>query len=298
MGKFSVAASCPPNKKPKIIKVAAVQPGGWTPPPADVAPRLGGGGDFLFGVDIETHHFTKRRGGTADRDEFGHYSLCRPVDLEARVVQLGWSFGPAGGAATVRTRMVKPRGFQVSQIATDVHKITHQQAETEGMDLEMVLQEFTDDLFHHAAAHGARLVSHHLAFDAGILSREMARCHMQETRLRFAAIVKKGLCTMDPHIGRWLRGCWGEDTGTEESMHTMKLQDLVQKLLPEAHDLLARLHDAGVDALLHRKLGYAIYGLSRAPCRLSRRGGGDTHRKQPLAGQPEIEECSLCGERF
>ena len=119
---------------------------------------------------------------------------------------------------------------------------------------------------------------------------------MEHARLQFVAAARKGLCTMDPQIGRWLREAWGEDSGKAEAMNAFKLKDLVQKLLPECVELLKQHHSAGADARLHRKLAYALYGLGRAPCRLL----GTAHQKRMLTtGEDnEIAECILCGERF
>ena len=119
---------------------------------------------------------------------------------------------------------------------------------------------------------------------------------MGAASLQFAAAARKGLCTMDPQIGRWLREAWGEDSGSAEAMNAFKLKDLVQKLLPECTELLKKHHSAGADAHLHRKLAYALYGLGHAPCRLL----GAAHQKRTLTieEQQESVECILCGERF
>ena len=46
------------------------------------------------------------------------------------------------------------------------------------------------------------------------------------------------------------------------------MKNLVLYLIPEDAPLLENHHSAGTDAQLHRKLGYALYGLAVAPCRM------------------------------
>ena len=101
---------------------------------------------------------------------------------------------------------------------------------------------------------------------------------------------------MDPEIGRWMRQCWGEDAGTAKTMNTLSLKTIVQRLLPERSELLAKHHSAGADAALHRATAYAICGLSRAPCRMP--GGGHQLTKHITEQGHEVLECSCCLERF
>ena len=135
----------------------------WSAPPDVVAAKFGVGRDWLIGVDIETHDWEDdSRGNKGTYGQFGHYNLCKAKDLESRIVQLGWAFGPAGCAAVVKERLVRPDGFQISEKATDLHKITHEEAEAKGLELADVLKEFAADLFHLAREKGGRLVCHHM----------------------------------------------------------------------------------------------------------------------------------------
>ena len=45
-----------------------------------------------MGVDIETNDWEKVSGIKGTFGQFDHYSLCTPVDLQARIVQLGAHF--------------------------------------------------------------------------------------------------------------------------------------------------------------------------------------------------------------
>ncbi len=209
---------------------------------------------------------------------------------------LGWAFGPAGSAAIVKERLVRPDGFRISTKAEDYHKISHARAEKEGLALVDVLNEFMKDLLYVVNEKHGRFVCHHVEFDAGILTREFERYKLREASLQFSPIARKALCTMCPQIGRWLRESWGEDSGVAETMPTQSLKKLVEKLLPECNDLLPDHHSAGVDALLHRRLAYAMYGLGCAPCRSTKH----THQKRSICaeGGGNVEECVLCEERF
>ena len=130
-------------------------------------------------------------------------------------------------------------------------------------------------------------------FDAGIIANEMARCGMTTASGIFETIAREGLCTMDPQLGRWLREAWGEGDDNK-LMNALSLKELVNKLLPEHRALLTHHHTAGVDALLHRKLAYALYGLGRAPCRLT---AGSHERQAPREGG-DVLMCTSCEERF
>ena len=219
--------------------------------------------------------------------------------MEARVVQLGWCFGPPGFKCTMKERFVRPIGFEISEKAVRDHGITQDTAARDGVQLTDVLSEFCADLFQAAREHDARLVCHHLEFDAGILWNEMARSNMKEESRQFGLLVEKGLCTMNPEIGKWLRQAWGEDAGNSDTggrgdANPLKLKVLAHKLLKESKEELAKHHTAGADSVLHRRLGYALYGLSRAPCRLKE----ESHEKRPLNNGSGVMECALCKERF
>ena len=95
MGKFDLGAACPGKaKRQKTIPKArdVVIGPSWSAPPSAVASKLGPGSDWLMGVDIETNDWEKVSGIKGTFGQFGHYSLCTPVDLQARIVQLGARF--------------------------------------------------------------------------------------------------------------------------------------------------------------------------------------------------------------
>jgi len=256
-----------------------------------------------MGVDIETHHFEPSRGNKGSIGQFGFYNLCIPRDLEARICQLGWAYGPPGQRATVKERLVRPVGFCISERATERHGISHEQAQ-EGAPIADVLAEFLGDLRYVVEERGGRLVCHNAEFDFGIIANEiriaseMGADGLGDAGAAFQSIARAGLCSMDPRIGRWLKQCWGEDCGGAGTMNVLSLKLLAERLLTEEEGgkLLEKHHTAGADAHLHRKIAYAIAGLSRAPCRMP-----NGQHRLPEAGSAdgaEAQECEECGERF
>ena len=100
---------------------------------------------------------------------------------------------------------------------------------------------------------------------------------------------------MDPGIGRWLYQMQGLDLRAAESMPCWKMRNLVSHLIPEDAHLLLKHHAAGTDAKLHRKLGYALYGLVAAPCRMD----GNNHEypeASPTDRMTSAKKCIRCGE--
>ena len=118
---------------------------------------------------------------------------------------------------------------------------------------------------------------------------------MPEEKKWFKKFVEAGLCTMDPDIGRWLYQMRGLGMRADESMPCWKMKNLVLHLIPEDAYLLENHHAAGTDAQLHRKLGYALYGLVAAACRMD--GNNHEFPASPLIeAAPGARKCSKCGE--
>ena len=131
-------------------------------------------------------------------------------------------------------------------------------------------------------------------FDAGILINEFGRYLPGEMKW-FKDFVEAGLCTMDPAIGRWLYQMQGLDIRAAESMPCWKMKNLVTHLIPEEAHLLEQHHAAGTDAKLHRKLGYALYGLVAAPCRMDA-NSHEFPEESPTERVPRPKKCERCGE--
>ena len=236
-----------------------------TPPPAVVAKKLGQA-EIVMGIDIETAGWEdKTKWVKGSIDHFGHYNLCDAQDLDSRVVQVGWAVADVttNGQNIVKERLIQPTGFVITAKAEKFHGISQERAVAEGFPLAQVLTEFMQDV-RDIRRRGGRIVCHHLGFDGGILDKELSRCGMEESRRDWGEAVRTGCCTMSPDIGRWLRTCFGQDSGPPTAKNTMKLRDLVVWFLPGSADLLANHHTAGADAEMHVRLYVEICNLARA----------------------------------
>ena len=111
----------------------------------------------------------------------------------------------------------------------------------------------------------------------------------------FKDFVEAGLCTMDPAIGRWLYQMQGLHIRAAESMPCWKMKNLVTHLIPEEAHLLEQHHAAGTDAKLHRKIGYALYGLVAAPCQMDA-NNHEFPEESPTERVPRPKKCERCGE--
>ncbi len=256
-------------------------------PSPDVVSKLGAP-DVVIGIDIETHGWPDEGKQKGRIGKFGFY-VRRSEDslMYARIVQLGWSIGPGRKGSVpqiLKNRFVQPDGFEIAAKATKVHKITDEQAAGEGEPLREVLSEFMEDVGD-ARERGGRVASHQLEFDAGIILYELERCGLHELKCRWAAIARKGTCTMDPVIGRWLRICFGEDCGHVMTKNCIPLATLVEKLVDGGKDLLKNHHNAGADAEMHRLLYISLIDLA------TRTTSPATH----VDVKPD-PECLVCGD--
>ena len=265
---FSVNRAAQPKKGTKrpFPHAAAILIGGvrrYVTPSPTVAEKLGGKVP-LIGVDIETHDWTdgdvKKKGSIG---QFGCYNICKPCDIdEPRIVQIGWAMRGAGDREpAVTERLVRPDGFCVSEKATAFHRITHARAADEGVPLADALAELMRDALD-VSNRGGRLVCHHLEFDAGIIAKELSRCKMDHASKLWAKIARAGLCTMDPHIGSWVRQSFNEEVHEPFTTITLTLQELMRRLLPERSDMLAKYHSAGADACMVLEVVFALHELA------------------------------------
>ena len=226
-------------------------------PSEEVRKRIGPG-TFVVGVDIETHDWETNGGSKGGFGQFGHYARCNSNDHAARIVQLGWAARRADGPPETKERLVKPHGYWISEKAAKFHGVTHDRACAHGMPLRDVLLEFMEDM-HVLTEEGARMVVHHLEFDCGIISKELGRAGLDHLQEEWANVARRGLCTMDPSIGQWVRTCKGLELAPYHTGNTMKLDDMLRCLAPDVRPV-AR-HSAGQDAHLHVLLFDALYNM-------------------------------------
>jgi hypothetical protein len=225
--------------------------------------------ELVVGVDIETHDWKTNHGSKGGLGQYGHYARCNSNDHAARIVQIGWAVWKHDEPMVVKERLVKPQGYTISAKATRYHGISQAFADSQGMRLRDVLNEFMQEMseLHRA---GARIVVHHLEFDCGIISKELGRACLDDFQEEWAIIARNGLCTMDPSIGKWVRTCKGLELAPCHSGNTMKLDDMLRCLVPDACCRGAR-HSAGCDARLHVLLYNALYDMVREAAELAGR---------------------------
>ena len=144
------------------------------------------------------------------------------------------------------------------------HKISHEQAVQDGNALEDVLREFMADVTH-ACESGGRVVAHQLEFDAGVIYEELGRCGLDALRDEWACIARKGYCTMNHVVGRWLLECSGSEVGPPMVHHTLRLDVMLRLLLPQHSAMLAEWHDARADAQMTRLIYVAMLSRLQPP---------------------------------
>ena len=234
-----------------------------TPPPMSVLAKLGCP-SFIVGVDIETADWVDRKRSATRKGQFGFYHFCHDDDFNQRIVQIGWAAGEARDGAPLQTYkeiLVRPEGFVISEKATAKHSICQERAIAEGTPLREALECFMEDM-KQIDRDGGRIIIHHLEFDAGIIARELLNAGLQSRMQEWMSIARKGICTMDPDIGRWVQKCMGRDVQTDEkSAPMLSLKDAVNMLLPRTElveALQSHCHTAGADAQLHRLLYIAF----------------------------------------
>ena len=268
MGKRFVAKSRPPRKTIKVPLVSELttHPSVLVAPPEEVCKQLGFH-PLIVGVDIETHDWENNAGSKGEEGPFGHYSRCDSNVYDARIVQIGWAVRRGEEEIHVKEKLVKPQGFTISKKAEAFHGISHERACSEGLSMYDVMTEFIQDM---CVLHdeGARLVVHHLEFDCGIIARELNRIGLDHFQDTWADLARKGFCTMDPCIGKWLRTCKGLQLAPHYGGNIMKLDDMIRCLVPDT--IFGTRHTAGCDARLHVAVFDALYNMMREASALER----------------------------
>ena len=220
------------------------------PPPDEIRTFFDTAGILWMGIDIETHSLVPRTAKSWWRPgQFGFMTrLAKEVLTELRVVQIGWTVGTFGSAPTTKERLVQPDGFEITEAATEKHRISHSIAASQGEPLAKCLGELLDDISS-LKLQGGRVCSHNLEFDVGILVEEMNRCGLADLAKLLAEAVEGGFCSMNPNVGHWVRKQAG--LMDRERKTPIRLKDMVHLLLPESQNLLERHHSAGNDSHMH-----------------------------------------------
>ena len=207
----------------------------------------------IIAIDCETHALVPPRPRAPWR--VGKFGLMTMLDPEGvpplRVVQVGWaSANLASAEPIVKTKLIQPDGFQIDGCATARHRIGHRHAQDAGTPVKHALEEFCSEVFG-VCERGGRVVGHHLDFDATLIAQELQYAGMLEMLPRWEACIKKGFCSMSPHVGGWIRSQAGDAIEYMGDRIPVRLSDAVATLIPDGTKLLIEHHDAGRDAAMH-----------------------------------------------
>lgn len=119
--------------------------------------------------------------------EYKQYNLCR-------VVSMAWIVWDEDRDQILSQHhyLVKPEGFEVPASSTQIHGITHANAQEHGIPFETVIAKFEEDL-----VHAKRIVSHNIDFDVNVLKAELVRRSKQASveaieRLDTCCTMQKG----------------------------------------------------------------------------------------------------------
>ncbi len=92
-----------------------------------------------------------------------------------RLVQIAWSvYDAEGNAWESYSYIIKPNGFIIPEEVARIHRVTQERAELEGLDLEIVLKHFLEDI-----KKAEYIVAHNIDFDDKIISAELYRLQME-----------------------------------------------------------------------------------------------------------------------
>ena len=143
---------------PRASEVVVLPQGtrSFVPMPTALQKKLSPVPCLVLGLDVGTNAWVEGSPIKGSIGEHGFYNLCRPCDLEARIVQLGWAIRDESGIA-IKEKIVKPDGWLISAKAARYHGISQEIAEEQGVVLEQVLSEFLHDV-HDVCQGGGRLV--------------------------------------------------------------------------------------------------------------------------------------------
>lgn len=101
-----------------------------------------------------------------------------------RMVQIAWKlYDPAANCVESKMYIIKPEGFTIPREASDVHGITTERANAEGVALELALGAFRE-----AMLKSRFLVAHNISFDEKIVGAEFLRKKVQRLPRKLARI--------------------------------------------------------------------------------------------------------------
>jgi DNA polymerase-3 subunit epsilon len=167
-----------------------------------------------------------------------------------RLVQLAFiEFYENGALAAKHNYIIKPEGFSIPREATLIHRITNEQAQTEGHNLTHVL-----DIFANAITESSILIAHNFDFDRNIVGAEFVRKEFDTKPI----LTKRSFCTMkNKDVVSFCR------IAGKNGYKWPKLEELHYKLFNQK---ISDAHDASIDITATAKCFWELLrrGLIRA----------------------------------
>jgi len=161
-----------------------------------------------------------------------------------RLVQLAFiEYYEDGTLAANHNYIIKPVGFSIPRDATHIHRITNEQAQTEGRDLTQVL-----DIFVNAITESSILIAHNFDFDRNIVGAEFVRKEFDTKPI----LTKRSFCTMkNKDIVNFCR------ISGKNGYKWPKLEELHYKLFNQK---FSDTHDASIDISVTAKCFWELLG--------------------------------------
>ena len=156
-----------------------------------------------------------------------YHAPVTDTDNWPRLVQIAWAlFDETGKELAKHESIVKPDGFVIPQEASDVHGVTQERAEKEGIHLDSALDQFI-----WALKESEYLVAHNIRFDEKIVGAELVRQGFNHQLMNTNKI-----CTMLASTEFCeIPGRYGYKWPTLKALHTKLLGSDVE----DAHNALA-----------------------------------------------------------
>lgn len=109
------------------------------------------------------------------------------LDNWPRLVQIAWIlFDDKGVEISDKNYIIKPQGFEIPKNVVNIHGISNEKAEKDGVDLSIVLNEFLVLI-----NQSKFIVAHNIDYDYKVVAAELLRNNIQN-----CFIGKKLICTM------------------------------------------------------------------------------------------------------
>lgn len=118
----------------------------------------------------------------------------KDTDNWPRMVEIAWTVLDKNfDIVKSKGCLIKPKGFTIPQEAIDIHGIDNDQALSEGLSIDVVIDEFNDDLVENKCKF---IVGHNIYFDKRVLGCEMHRLGLDLELFKSL----KQICTMNSSI--------------------------------------------------------------------------------------------------